>query len=49
LTIIDEPGGALVLPGRDVLAAHAKRAQEPGQRIGRGHRLRRIVAPQVDI
>ena len=43
------PGRPLGLPQRDVLAGHAQRAQEPGQRLGGGHRLVRVVAAQVDV
>ena len=35
--------------GRDLLAGHAERAQEPGQRVAGGHRLAGVVAAQVHI
>ena len=43
------PRGAFVHVGWDVLAGHAERAQEPGQCVGRGHRLAGVVAAQIDI
>ena len=43
------PGRPLVGPGRDVRAGHAQGAQEPGQRVGRRHRLVRVVAAQVHV
>lgn len=42
-------GGALVHVQGNVLTGHTQRAEEPGQRVPRRHRLVGVIAAQVDV